>query len=144
MDAEGFLRTGLDELLQVLRGSDVRELELQQGDLTVRLHRSDTTEVDLALPEDMPIEVLLEPGPAVVSVNAPIVGTFYSAGKPGMSPLVAEGSLVEEDTVVGIIEALHVLTDVTAGVSGTVVRVLASDGHPVEYGQALLDVVPNG
>jgi acetyl-CoA carboxylase biotin carboxyl carrier protein len=144
MDAEGFLRAGLDELLHVLQGSDVRELEVQQGDLTVRLHRTHTAEDNFAAQEELPIEVPLDEGPTVVSVLAPIVGTFYSAGKPGMSPLVSEGSWVEEDTVVGIIEALHVLTDVTAGVRGTVVRVLASDGHPVEYGQALLDVVPDG
>jgi acetyl-CoA carboxylase biotin carboxyl carrier protein len=69
-----------------------------------------------------------------------LVGTFYRAGKPGVPPLVTEGSQVEDDTVVGIIEALHELTDVEAGCRGIVSKVFATDGQPVEYGQPLFEV----
>jgi acetyl-CoA carboxylase biotin carboxyl carrier protein len=61
-----------------------------------------------------------------------------------MAPLVTEGSMVEESTVIGIIEALQVLTDVEADCSGVVTAVLATDGQPVEYNQPLLEVRPSG
>jgi len=66
------------------------------------------------------------------------------SGRLGGSSLVGEGSHVEPDNVVGIIEALQVLTDVRSGVSGTVTRVLETDGHPVEYGQPLFEVTLDG
>jgi acetyl-CoA carboxylase biotin carboxyl carrier protein len=82
--------------------------------------------------------------PEGLQVTAPLVGTFYSAANPGDPPYVGEGSVVEDHTVVGIIEALQVLTEVEAGCRGTVTAVLATDGQAVEYGQALFEVAPNG
>ena len=82
--------------------------------------------------------------PATVLVRASIVGTFYRAGKPGMAPLVSDGSHVQDSTVIGIIEALQVLTDVEAGCTGTVTAVLATDGQPVEYNQPLLEIQLDG
>lgn len=136
--AEAYLSEHLPALLQLLQGSDVRELELQEGDVQVRLHRarmSGSEMIEEALPE---LEEM--PGPVTSEIWAPIVGTFYRAGQPGMPPLVSEGSRVEPATVVGIIETLHELTNVEAGSRGTVTRVLATDGQPVEYGQALFEV----
>jgi acetyl-CoA carboxylase biotin carboxyl carrier protein len=142
MDVVSYLKTELAALLDVVWCTDVRELEIQQGEVSVRLHRSEISESSPAVPHS-------EDSPALRSslvhfVSAPLVGTFYRAGKPGMSPLVSEGSHVEQDTVVGIIEALQVLTDVSAGVVGTVTRVLETDGHPVEYGQSLFEVTVDG
>jgi acetyl-CoA carboxylase biotin carboxyl carrier protein len=57
---------------------------------------------------------------------------------------VDQGSEVEESTVVGIIESLQVLNPVQAGCRGTVINVRATDGHPVQYGQALFEVRPGG
>ena len=139
MNVEDYLRERLVDLLNVVEGTDIREIEVQDGDLSVRMRRS--TDGAAAVPTVLSEESELQPTvPATAYVVAPLVGTFYSAGKPGMSPLVSEGNHVEEDTVVGIIEALHVLTDITAGMCGTVFRVLASDGHAVEYGQPLIEI----
>jgi acetyl-CoA carboxylase biotin carboxyl carrier protein len=144
MDARDYLRNRLGGLLDVLSGTDVREIEVQDGTLTVRLHRS-LEEITEPVGNETPsVEPAGSLEPVTIFVVAPLVGTFYSAGKPGMSPLVSEGSRVDEDSVVGIIEALHVLTDVSAGVRGTVSRVLVSDGHPVEYGQRLIEVLVDG
>jgi acetyl-CoA carboxylase biotin carboxyl carrier protein len=77
-------------------------------------------------------------------VVAPIVGTFYRADPPDGEPLVAEGSRVEDDTVVAIIDALQVPTPVEAGCAGVVTRVMASDGEAVEYGQPLFEVALDG
>jgi biotin carboxyl carrier protein len=132
----------LSGLLDVLQGTDVQELEVTEGDVRVKLHRNVVQRAEQEV--DPVVDVELASEPPVVPVTAPLVGTFYRAGKPGMAPLVSEGSVVEDDTVVGIIEALQVLTEVEAGCSGQVVTVLATDGQPVEYGQRLFEVRTRG
>lgn len=144
MTRRPYLTDILPRLLQVLQGSDVRELELEEGDIRVRLHRSSLQLSDVPLDSSAQIEDVEPVGPTTALVRASIVGTFYRAGKPGMAPLVSEGSRVEENTVIGIIEALQVLTDVEAGYTGTVTVVLATDGQPVEYNQPLLEIQLDG
>ena len=78
--------------------------------------------------------------PALRDLPSPLLGTFYRAPKPGASPFVAVGSQVEEDTIVGIIEVMKLMNTVRAGVSGTVVELVAADGALVEYGEVLLRV----
>jgi acetyl-CoA carboxylase biotin carboxyl carrier protein len=73
-------------------------------------------------------------------VSAPLLGTFYRAPKPGAEPYVETGSAVQEDTIIGIIEVMKLMNTVRAGVAGTVVEILVTDGALVEYGQALLRV----
>lgn len=138
-DLGDYLVDSLPELLQLLQGSDVREIDMREGHMHVRLHRvmTDGAEPD---GEAVDVEVELPTGPNVTQVTAPLVGTFYRAEKLETSPFVSEGSHVREDTVVGIIEALQVLTPVEAGCVGVVTGVLATDGQPVQYGQPLLEV----
>ena len=141
-DGADYIAETLPRLLDVLQESDVRELELREGDVRVRLHRVEGREAEAlaeALGESEPLPLA---EPQMVEVTSPLVGTFYRAGKPGAPPLVEEGSRVQQDTVVGIIEALQVLTEVEAGCDGTVTKVLATDGQPVEYGQSLFEVTP--
>ncbi len=135
----------LPHLLDLLRGSDVRELDVSDGDLQMRLHRSSANGEDelLVLESGEPEEGSVSE-PPVVTINSSLVGTFYRAEQPGSAPLVADGSSVQTDTIVGIIEALTVLTEVEAGFDGTIIRVLATDGQPVEYGQPLFEVAPRG
>ena len=99
---------------------------------------------EVLLPLD--VEVPEQPAsPQVLEITCPLVGTFYRAPKPGMPPLVTEDSPVEPDTVVGIVEALREqLTEIQAECTGRVVRVLATDGQPVEYGQVLFEVSTDG
>ena len=78
--------------------------------------------------------------PNVREVPAPLLGTFYRAPKPGAAPFVEVGSVVEEDTVVGIIEVMKLMNTVRAGLRGTVTEVLIRDGELVEYGAPLLRV----
>ena len=73
-------------------------------------------------------------------VPAPMLGTFYRAPKPGEPPFVLEGSPVEPDTIIAIIEVMKLMNTVRAGVRGTVVEILARDGALVEYGEPLLRV----
>ncbi len=71
-------------------------------------------------------------------IEAPLLGTFYRAPKPGAPPFVEIGAVVTADTVVGIIEVMKLMNAVRSGVSGTVVEILASDGALVEYGESLV------
>ncbi|MEC7839130.1 MAG: acetyl-CoA carboxylase biotin carboxyl carrier protein [Chlamydiota bacterium] len=72
------------------------------------------------------------------SVKSPMVGTFYSSPSPDEPPFVKVGDKISPDSVVCIIEAMKVMNEVKAGVSGTVKEVLVENGHPVEFGSALL------
>jgi acetyl-CoA carboxylase biotin carboxyl carrier protein len=73
-------------------------------------------------------------------VTSPMVGTFYCSAAPDQAPFVKVGDKVNEQTVVCIIEAMKVLNEVKAGVSGTVAEVLAENGQPVEFGTRLLRI----
>lgn len=143
-DTAEYLSSELPALLRVLQESDVVELELQEGDMRIRMHRTGGV-ASFAL-DGAAEEYSSEPAslPLSIPITAPLVGTFYRAGKPSMAPLVTQGSRVESNTVVGIMEALQVLTEVEAGCQGTVTEVLATDGQAVEYGQTLFEVRPGG
>ena len=86
--------------------------------------------------QDQPKEDLIE-------INSPIVGTFYATPSPDSEPYVDIGSEVQAQTVVCIIEAMKVMNEIKAEVSGTIVEVLVTNGQAVEYGQALFRVRPD-
>ena len=75
-------------------------------------------------------------------ITAPTVGTFYRASAPGEAAFVKVGDLVEEDTVVCIIEAMKVMNEIKAEIRGAIKRVVAEDGNPVQYGDSLFEVDP--
>ena len=74
-------------------------------------------------------------------VVSPIVGTFYTSPSPDADVFVKVGDKVSEDTVVCIIEAMKVMNEIKAGVSGTVSEVLIESGHPVEFGAEMFKIV---
>ncbi|MDB6074051.1 MAG: accB [Verrucomicrobiaceae bacterium] len=76
-------------------------------------------------------------GPAI---NSPMVGTFYRAAAPGEKNFISVGDHVEANTTVCIIEAMKVMNEIKAETSGTIARVIAEDGKPVQYGQALFQL----
>jgi acetyl-CoA carboxylase biotin carboxyl carrier protein len=78
--------------------------------------------------------------PSLIEVTAPLLGIFYRAPRPGAVPYVEVGSVLEEDTVIGIIELMKLMNSVRAEVRGTVVEILVADGSAVEQGQVLLRV----
>ncbi|MEZ5426489.1 MAG: acetyl-CoA carboxylase biotin carboxyl carrier protein [Pyrinomonadaceae bacterium] len=73
-------------------------------------------------------------------ITSPIVGTFYSAPGPDKEPYVKEGSSVSPDSVVCIVEAMKLMNEIQAEVSGEVVKVYVENGQPVEYGQPLFGI----
>ncbi len=81
------------------------------------------------------------PAPAAtpaVTIDSPIVGTFYRASAPDAAPFVKVGDRVSTDTVVGIIEAMKVLNEIKADKNGVIKDILVENGQPVEFGQPLI------
>jgi acetyl-CoA carboxylase biotin carboxyl carrier protein len=79
-------------------------------------------------------------GAATKEIASPMVGTFYRAASPEAPPFVDVGREVNEDTVVCIIEAMKVMNEIKAEVSGVIAEVVAENGKPVQFGQALFKV----
>jgi acetyl-CoA carboxylase biotin carboxyl carrier protein len=85
-----------------------------------------------------------EPKSGGNEVKSPMVGTFYSAPEPGAKPYVSVGSRVSKGQILCIIEAMKIMNEIESEVAGVVTEVLASDAQPVEYGQPLFRIDPNG
>ena len=84
------------------------------------------------------------PKPSHLEVKSPMVGTFYAAPEPGAKPYVSVGSRVSKGQVLCIIEAMKIMNEIESEFDGVVREVVAQDAHPVEYGQVLLRIDPNG
>jgi acetyl-CoA carboxylase biotin carboxyl carrier protein len=80
--------------------------------------------------------------PNGVFIESPMVGTFYSSSAPDAPPFVNNGSHVRPDSIVCVIEAMKVFTDIPAGIAGTITEILVKNGQSVEYGQPLFRVDP--
>lgn len=78
------------------------------------------------------------PPPGTVQITSPMVGTFYRTPSPESPPFVDVGSRVDEETVVCIVEAMKVMNEIQAEVTGEVLEILVENGEPVEFGQPLM------
>ena len=81
-----------------------------------------------------------EPEPQLHLIKSPIVGTFYRAASPNADPFVRAGDRIVSDTVVCIIEAMKLMNEIQAEVSGEVAKIFVENGQPVEYGQPLFGI----
>lgn len=75
-------------------------------------------------------------------VTSPMIGTFYAASSPEDPPYVRVGDLVDENTVIGIIEAMKVMNEVKSGVRGKILEILVKNGDPVEFGSRIFRIEP--
>jgi acetyl-CoA carboxylase biotin carboxyl carrier protein len=148
------------EIARLLDESRFTDLKLETGGLKLRICRSGgnwapryadededeaVAEASAAAPEPAPLGQ--EAGAAragEVDVPAPLLGNFYEAPRPGDPPFVQPGDPVTEETIIGIIEVMKLMNPIRAGVSGTVVALLAPNGSAVEEGQALIRVRVEG
>jgi acetyl-CoA carboxylase biotin carboxyl carrier protein len=80
--------------------------------------------------------------PSLPSINSPMVGTFYSSPAPDAPAYVEVGTVVNAETVVCIIEAMKVMNEIKAEMSGTIIEILAENGKPVEFGKPLFRIKP--
>jgi acetyl-CoA carboxylase biotin carboxyl carrier protein len=130
------------EILRIIDASDVEELRIEISGLS--LHVRKTAGADAAGPTvtqpPSAHDRAAKPAPAgngALVIPAPLLGTFYRAEAPGEPPLVEVGDRVSADSVVCLIEVMKLMNHIQAGVSGTVVEVLADNGALVEFGQPL-------
>ena len=112
---------------------DEYRLSLKKGSSAVAVKKAQTEPVAEEEVSDADEKELIE-------ITAPMVGTFYSATEPGAEPFVKVGSKIDADSVICILEAMKLFTEVEADVSGEIVEILAKDGDLVEYGQPLFSV----
>jgi acetyl-CoA carboxylase biotin carboxyl carrier protein len=144
----------VSEIIKLLEDSSFDELNLEVGDLKIRLRRGGTGSFEEAAPEPARPAAQAAPEPVAqpaapqadsgegTPVPSPLLGVFYRAPKPGEPPFVEVGSQVEEETVIGIIEVMKLMNSVRAGVRGEVLAIPAQNGALVEYGDTLIRVRP--
>lgn len=84
------------------------------------------------------------PKSALLEIKSPMVGTYYSAPEPGAKPYVTVGDRISKGQIVCIIEAMKIMNELESEFSGVVREVNVTDAHPVEYGQVLYRLDPNG
>ena len=144
------------ELAAVLAEAGLAEIEIADGAMRVRVQR---TAPPLAVGAAPAIAAVTASAPAVapaserpvvtdvapvgaITLESPMVGTFYRAPSPTADPFVQEGDVVKEGQVLGIIEAMKLMNEIEAKVAGRVAKVLVENGQPVEFGQPLFLIEP--
>jgi acetyl-CoA carboxylase biotin carboxyl carrier protein len=143
----------LRELVEMMEKHDLREVRLKRGDQRWLLRRGPQEIAAYPIPTPvaapMPMAGASTASAAASAaddgsreIKSPMVGTFYRSSTPGDKPFVKEGDRVTSDTVVCLIEAMKFFNQIKADCSGTIVKVLANDGDPVDYGQPLFKVKP--
>ena len=144
----------VDRLAPASRQAGLDELELEIGDLSVRLARpralrrrrtaprpSRRTAAPAAPPTDG-LTPFGEPAPGMRFVSAPLTGVWYSAPSPGARPYVNEGDEIAVGQVVGLIEAMKLFNEIKSDASGRMTRVLVETGTLVKRKQPLLEIDP--
>jgi acetyl-CoA carboxylase biotin carboxyl carrier protein len=138
-------------LAGVLAELGLSEVEIESKDLRVRVQRQVQTAAAVAAPAiiatavpaagDKPL-VADAVSPALVTLEAPMVGTFYRAPSPTADPFVNEGDVVKESQVLCIIEAMKLMNEIESKVGGRIAKILVENGQAVEYGQPLFLIDP--
>jgi len=147
----------IEKLVEIMKDSDLSSMEIEEETFRIRLAR----EKEIVTVGSSPSYSMPPPtgagnasvsaktdGPAppekeekgITFVKSPMVGTFYRAPSPESPPFVEEGGKIKTDSIVCIIEAMKVMNEIQAEVSGKVVEILVENGEPVEFGQALMKV----
>ena len=158
----------LKELIEFLIEKDIAEFELERGDVKVKIRRAGEHTIVHSHAEPRyyavppapsaapatpapppvssaaapPVPAAAAPEEGLQSVKSPIVGTFYEAPSPGAPPFVKVGDTVEVGQVLCIVEAMKLLNEIESDAAGEIVKKLATNGQPIEYGQELFVIRP--
>jgi acetyl-CoA carboxylase biotin carboxyl carrier protein len=133
------------DLAGILNDTNLSEIEVELGDLKVRVARHaapiQAFAAQMAAPAALPAIAAAAPAPADLSKNAvpsPMVGTAYLSPSPDAKPFIEVGQSVREGQTLLIIEAMKTMNQILSPRSGTVTAILVEDAQPVEYGMALV------
>jgi acetyl-CoA carboxylase biotin carboxyl carrier protein len=136
------------ELVELMKTNELSELEIVDGQTRIVLKRGDQGPVVIAAPSPAPaaapvaetsdgqMESAAEES-NLKEIVSPVVGTFYAAPSPNADLFVSVGSEIDEETVVGIIEAMKVMNEIKSEVRGKIAKILVNNGTAVEFGQPL-------
>ncbi len=140
----------LKSLIQIVESSDIEELEVTRWWTKVRITKS-RARVETKNPNGAIVVEVAKPAAdekptaeeKMVEIKSPMVGTFYMAPSPGAKAYVDVGEMLAPGQVVCIIEAMKLMNEIECNVAGKLVKVLAENAQPVEYGQPLFLVSPS-
>jgi len=146
----------IKKLIELLDESGVAEIEIHEGEESVRISRNSPAPAFMHMPPEayapQPYAAAPVPAPAAApaevpaaepdkisghEVKAPMVGTYYSAPSPGAAVFIEVGQKVTKGDTICIIEAMKLLNQIEADVSGTIKAICIENGEPLEYGQAI-------
>lgn len=133
----------LDELINKFQDAGLTHLEIRNGDEEVILKKELPVEISTPSSNTSSQSVASQESTSTnknITIDAPFVGTFYTSPSPQEEPFVKVGDQVKKGQVVGIIEAMKMMTEVKADTSGTVTDILVANENPVEYGEALIAI----
>ena len=138
----------IKELIALMRKNDLSVFKMEKEGFKITLKKG--TDFQPVITTTAPVAPAAAPAVAAVAtpeaeaslreITSPMVGTFYATASPDSPPYVAFGQEVTEDTVVCIIEAMKVMNEIKAEVRGVIAEVVAENGKPVQFGQALFKV----
>ena len=139
------------KLIELLEASSVDEIEIKEGEESVRISRNTAAPIAMAAPVAAPAmpapvaPVPAAPAPApppsaANAVKSPMVGTFYRSPSPDAAPFVEVGQSVRAGDVLCIVEAMKMMNQIEADRAGTVTAIHAENGEPVEFDQPLITV----
>ncbi|HEX5677952.1 MAG TPA: acetyl-CoA carboxylase biotin carboxyl carrier protein [Alcanivorax sp.] len=142
----------IKKLIELLEESGIEELEIQEGEESVRISRGSRHAAPVYAPQPAPQAPApaAAPEPAAPAqdntpsghlVRSPMVGTFYRSPSPGAASFVEVGQKVKAGDVLCIVEAMKMMNQIEADKSGTIDAILVEDGEPVEFDQPLFSIV---
>jgi acetyl-CoA carboxylase biotin carboxyl carrier protein len=147
----------LDRILSIMHDSDIVEIEVGNWFRHVKVKRAGAVSPfatvsapTLSVTTPQPAQIPAETKPAkeiaapvdenIVTVTAPMVGTFYKAPAPDAPPFVVEGGTVNKGQVLCIIETMKLMNEIESDYSGTIIKVHAENAKPVQFGDALFSI----
>ncbi|EJP73360.1 MAG: acetyl-CoA carboxylase, biotin carboxyl carrier protein [SAR86 cluster bacterium SAR86B] len=141
----------IKKLIEMLQESDLNEIEVKEGEESVRINRKKEVHISPAAPQvslSTPEQQQAVSSPAaeeesileLTSITSPMVGTFYRSPAPGKPPYVDIGQKVRVGDVVCIVEAMKMMNQVKSDVDGIVKKIYIEDGQPVEFDQPLISI----
>ena len=138
----------VERMVAVAQRAGMATLSIKTHDLKLELHSGTVVEISsnhapqAVAPMEAPAPLIVTAEPDGYLITAPMVGTFYRSTSPTDPPLLQPGDRVEAGQLIGIIEAMKIMNEITADRSGTVIEVIAENATAVEYGSPLIRLGP--
>lgn len=147
MDEKKYDLKKVKEIIDMMVENDLVELEIAEGESKIHLKRPGSSAPIAAPPmaaaPAAPTPAASAADDKLVPIKSPIVGTFYATPSPDSPPYVKVGDHVTADTVVCIVEAMKVMNEIKAEITGTIEKVMVPNGQAVEFGHILFKVRPD-